>query len=281
MATKKPKNLNTIKKIYLAFIAFINIPALLALATTLFYFYTWSERTIVAGAWLFLAMKQWQREKLKELPTFESRYLLGALLCIVAAILTNIEILLWLGAALSLYSYLVYFHGSRQALKFIPLLGMLLLLSRINSPTALELLSLNLRIISTKTATFWLTLIGIPASNISTTCISSPRLICTIDTACNGMNTLYALTILAFFVAYHLRFLLRQTIILVTTGVALALLTNTLRIWTLFVIGYHYGATLIAPDSVLHTGIGVFWFIIALSILVAIARILQKQSDNA
>ena len=276
MAPKKPRNITTIKKIYLVFLAFINIPALLALATTLFYFYTWSERTVVAFAWVYLAYQQWQREKLKELPTFESRYLLGALLCIAAAIITNIEIFLWLGAAVSLYSYLVYFHGTRQSVRFIPLLGMLLLLARINSPTALELLSLNLRIISTKTATFWLTLIGIPATNISTTCISSPNLVCTIDTACSGMNTLYALTVLAFFIAYHLRFLVRQTLILLTTGLTLALLTNTLRIWTLFVIGYHSNAAVIAPDTFMHTSVGVFWFLIALSILISIANILKE-----
>lgn len=274
---KKPRNLSLIKKIYAGFLAFINIPALVGLANILFYFYTWSERTLVAAGWVYLAYLQIKKERLKDAPTFESRYLLGALACIIVALLTNLDVFMWLGAAVSLYSYLVYFHGTKQALRFIPLLGLLLFFSRINSPTALEVLSLNLRILATKTATFWLQAFGIPAVNISTTAIATPKLICTIDSACSGMNYLYALCVLSLLIAYAERFFLRKTCILLLSSFTLAIVANIVRIFVLFLLGYRWGAAAIAPATLLHGGIGILCFLGALGAIVLITRLLRRD----
>lgn len=273
---KKPRKLKTIKKIYAAFLVFINIPALFGLATTLFYFYTWSEQTLVALFWLYLAWQKIKTEKLQDAPSFESRYLLAALATIIISLLTNLDLFMWLGAALSLYSYLVYFHGTKQAVRFIPLLGLLLFLSRVNSPTALELFSLNLRILATKTATFWLQALGLPATNISTTAIATPRLICTIDTACSGMNFLYSLCVLSLIIAYYQKFYLRQSLILLLSGFTFALLANIIRIFLLFIVGYFFGEKIIASGSFFHSAIGVFLFLGALGLVLGLARLLKR-----
>jgi len=192
MLKKTEKKHLPILILFITFITVLNFPTLISFIKMLCYVPFWSEKTLMAA--VFLAVFSWQLKNThwRFNPTYQVRYLLAAMAIIVVAHLSGTDFLLWIGMGLSIYSVLVYFYGLKTAASFIIVLLFLVFLGKINSPTALNLISLYLKIISTKIAALVLNILQI-ATQAKGNYLITKTFSCTVGEACNGLNNIVSL----------------------------------------------------------------------------------------
>lgn len=262
--------------IFLGFLALLNFTTLVTLVKFFISPRYWNEKTLMAGIFLYLFYLQFKKTKFIFKPTYQVRYLLLAMATIIIGSLSGTDFLLWLGLGVSIFSILIYFFGSVTAGNFILVLMFLLFLGRINSPTALSYISLYLRLISTKIAGMLLNLVGI-ATQAQGSYLLTKNFACTVSEACNGLNNLVSLLYLTLVFCYLQRIKLKNSLILLVSAVVLAIFANSLRIMTIVVIGYFYGAKIVQPDSFIHILVGIIYFIFAVTTIFYINKLLEKK----
>lgn len=267
----KNKKPNKVLLLFVFFILIINIPALSLLFILLFNPVHWSAKTVMALVVIYLFYDHLKKSKPVFKPTYQVRFLVLALFLNLIGLLSNTYFIFWLGAACSIYSLFVYFYGTKAANKLLPLLFLMQYLGHLNSPTALGLSSLYIRIAATKTAAFLMNILGLETI-VKGTYIITSNLSCSIEPSCSGLNNLLSLTFLTILYAYLQKNSLRKISLLGFLAVILAFLSNVFRISILSTIGHFNQVAAILPGTLLHNTIGLAWFLAALFLLVFLER---------
>jgi exosortase len=249
--------------LFIIFVALLNFPTIISFFKMLFNVRYWSEKTIMAVIFLGVFFWQFRSTKWQFKPTYQVRYLLAAMAIVAVAQLSGTDFLFWFGLALSIYSIFIYFYGAKTANSFIVVLLFLVFLGRINSPTALNLISLYLKMISTKLAALFLNIFQIGAQAKGNYLLTK-NFSCTVGDACNGLSNIMSLLYLTLVYCYLQKNTLKKTFYLLVMSIVLAVLANTLRIMTIVLIGNLGGAALVSVNSsrgwVMYW-CGVLWFL--------------------
>lgn len=263
---------------FLLFISLLNFTTLLSFLKFFINIRFWSEKTLMATVFIGIFFWQFKNTKWQLKPTYHVRYLLAAMAVIAVAYLSGTDFLFWIGLGLSIYSVLVYFYGFKTANSFIVVLFFLVFLGRINSPTALNIISLYLKAASTKLAALFLNFFQLTAQAKGNYLVTK-NFSCTVGEACNGLNNLVSLVYLTLVFCYFQKNSLKKTIVLIGIAGILAVIANSLRIVTIVLIGYCGGSSIINGDSLVHLIIGVIWFVAAVGAILGFNSLLFKNEQ--
>ncbi len=275
----KSKKLNQVLVLFIFFLLIINIPALSLLSILLLNPAHWSAKSIMAIVIMFLFYDHLKKNKPAFRPTYQVRFLVLALFLNIIGLLSNTYFIFWLAAASSIYALVIYFFGKKQANDLIPLLFLMQYLGHLNSPTALGLTSLYIRIAATKAAAFLMSLLGIETM-VKGTYIITNHLSCSIEPSCSGLSNLLSLTFLTVLYGYLQKNSLLKITVLGGSAVVLAFLSNVFRIFTLSTIGHFKQAATILPGTILHNVVGIGWFLAALFLLVFLEKKLVLNTSK-
>lgn len=264
--------------LFILFIALLNFSTLVGLINILFNVRFWGEKTIMALVFFWVFFRQFRLTKWQIKPTYQVRWLLTAMVIIAVAHLSGTDFMFWIGLAFSIYSVIIYFYGQKLANSFIVALLFLVFLGKINSPTALNLLSLYLKIISTQLAALLLNIFQI-ATKAQGNYLITKNFSCTVGDACNGLSNIVSLLYLTLAYCYLQKNTLKKTLYLLGAAVLLAVLANTFRVMTIVIIGTLGGSTLVSAGSFLHVVVGIFWFLLAIGAIIPLNNIVFKNKQ--
>ena len=137
------------------------------------------------------------------------------------------------------------------------------------------LVSFPLKMIAAKAAVFVVGVLGIPVYgegfNIT---IPAGKLL--VGNPCSGLRSLIAFLALGAVFAYLAQLGTLKKWFLFFLSVPIALLSNFVRVPLLILVSHYWGLEAAAPDTLVHTGSGMFVFIIGIVLLFVAARLLER-----
>ena len=105
--------------------------------------------------------------------------------------------------------------------------------------------------------------------------ISIPNGVLLVGDPCSGLRSLIAFLAIGSLFAYLSNMRPWKKVVLFTSVIPIAVVSNILRLFILVLISHFYGVAAGAPDSFWHGASGVFVFVLGLILLFAIARLLE------
>lgn len=168
----------------------------------------------------------------------------------------------------------VYFLYGRKVLKEIwfPIIFLLLMI-----PLPLLFISevtLKMKFFVSEISTFLINAIGIKAIRQGSY-ILTPNAVCLVGDPCSGLRSFLAFLCLGFVFSYSDKLSPWKKLVLISSGLPLAVVSNVVRVFAMSLIGEIYGMDL-AKNKVVHDGAGVSVFVIALILFIFLRKKLEK-----
>ena len=110
--------------------------------------------------------------------------------------------------------------------------------------------------------------------------ILTPNAVCLVGDPCSGLRSFLAFLCLGLVFAYSDRLQTWKKVILVATGLPLAIVSNVIRVFGMTLIGEIYGMDL-AKNKMVHDGAGILVFVIALMFFIVLRKKLEEINASA
>jgi len=221
----------------------------------------------------------WQeRGQLADLP---QRPVAAGIVLLAGGILVHLLALPWQAYFISALALLAVLIGVSLSFWGWPvtrclLFPIVLLLSMIPLP-ALDRLSPPLEAFAANSGAALVRLIGVPAeSNGAQVSLSNSSFV--VGAPCSGLRSLVALVTLAALVAYEMTGPLAGRLALLLSAIPVAILANLVRVTLLFWIAHTFGPA--AALAYYHDWAGFVVFLVALAVLIALARIIEGMKRD-
>lgn len=230
----------------------------------------------VTGYLIWLERKNWMK--------IESEFsILGLLVVIIALIIHVLGTILYI---FSISGFSVFFlvigatlflFGKNKTKQI--LFPLLFLIFMFPLPMAvLSAVSFPLKIIVAKVGTEIVRMMGIPIFREGFD-ITIPVGTLVVGNPCSGLRSLISFLALGALFSYILNTSLLKRIILFLLSVPIAIFSNFVRVPILILISYFKGLEAVAPDTFVHTGIGLLIFMIGMLLLYTAGKILESKKS--
>ncbi|OGW85419.1 MAG: hypothetical protein A3A81_02905 [Omnitrophica bacterium RIFCSPLOWO2_01_FULL_45_10b] len=136
-------------------------------------------------------------------------------------------------------------------------------------------ITLKLKFLVSEISTYFVNAIGIHAVQQGSY-IYTPNAVCLVGDPCSGLRSFLAFLCLGLIFAYMGRFSFWKRLILVVTGLPLAIVFNVFRVFMMTILGEIYGMELVSTKAV-HDGGGIVVFALALICFLILKRKLEDS----
>jgi len=140
----------------------------------------------------------------------------------------------------------------------------------------ISLISFPLKMLVAKLGTDMVGWLGIPVYREGFN-ISIPAGTLVVGNPCSGLRSLIAFLALGATFAHLLDVSTWKKAVLFLSAIPVAVLSNLVRVPILIVVSYYFGLESAAPDTMVHTGSGIFVFAIGLVMIYGLSRVLEWQ----
>ena len=97
---------------------------------------------------------------------------------------------------------------------------------------------------------------------------------------CSGLRSLIAFLAMGALLAYLSAISPVRKIFLFFLSVPVAIVSNLIRVPILILVSHYYGMEAADPDTIVHSGSGVFTFVLGLSLLILCSKLLTNYREN-
>jgi len=139
----------------------------------------------------------------------------------------------------------------------------------------INLVSFPLKILAAKAGVFIVSLLGVPVYGEGFN-IFIPAGHLLVGNPCSGLRSLISFLALGAVFAYMSPLSTMKKLVLFLLTVPIALLSNIVRVPILIMASHYFGLEAAAPDTFIHTGSGIFVFIIGFILLISAAKVLER-----
>jgi exosortase A len=136
-------------------------------------------------------------------------------------------------------------------------------------------LAFPLKLLVAKAGVWIAALSGIPI-HLSGFNVTIPAGDLVVGNPCSGLRSLIAFLAIGSFLAYICNTTRLQKCLLFLLCIPIALVSNMIRIPVLILVSNYYGLETTAPGTWIHTGSGIFVFVLGFSMLYGTARLLER-----
>ncbi len=139
------------------------------------------------------------------------------------------------------------------------------------------LVSFPLKIFAAKTGVWIVSLLGVPVYGEGFN-IFIPAGHLLVGNPCSGLRSLIAFLALGSVFAYMAPLSTVKKWFLFFLSIPIALLSNIIRVPILILVSHYWGLEAAAPDTLVHTGSGVFVFVLGFLLLLSAAKVLEWRT---
>ena len=144
----------------------------------------------------------------------------------------------------------------------------------------LDVVALPLKSMATTFSLSVIDLTGIPCMREGFR-LHLPGSIFIVGTPCNGLRSLIALSTVGFLFVYFLRSSWWKKMFFLSLIPPVAIVLNGLRISALLLISYAFGQEAASPESLVHDGSGIVFFLIGLMALMLVGRQIHNEEKQS
>ncbi len=138
------------------------------------------------------------------------------------------------------------------------------------------LISFPMKIFAAKAGVFLVSMLGIPVHGEGFN-ITIPAGHLLVGNPCSGLRSLIAFLALGSVFAYITPLSTGNKWILFLFSIPVALLSNIIRVPILILVSHYWGLEAAVPDTLVHTGSGIFVFVFGFFLLFLLARVLERS----